>query len=84
MTPSLFNESYRNKASLAKVPREQAGISVPNLPQLNLKRAVVVDALYTVCRWSFHKDETFGAVAGRYRNHLPTDIPTDTDSIHFG
>ena len=42
-----------------------------------------MDAIYAVCRWSFLKDETFGAVARRYRNHLPTDIQNGTDSIHF-
>ena len=26
--------------------------------------------MYAVRRWSFHKDETFGAVARRYRNHI--------------
>ena len=73
------------KASLVKVMREKAGVSaVPNLPQQNMKTAVVVDAIYAVRRWSFHKDEIFGAVARRYMNHLPTNIPTDTDSIHFG
>ena len=54
---------------MVKVVREEAGVSaVPDLPQQNLKSAVVVDA---VRRWSFHKDETIGAVARRYRNHLP-------------
>ena len=62
---------------------EETLSAVPNLPQQNLKTAVVVDAMYAVQRWSFHKDETFGAVAQRYRNNMPTDIPTGTDSIHF-
>ena len=88
--PSLFNEdgtmrAAGTKASLVKILREETCVSaVPNLPQNNLKTAVVVYAIYDVHRWSFHKDETFGAVARRYRNHLPTDIPTDTDSIYFG
>ena len=42
-----------------------------------------MNAIYAVCRWSFLKDETFGAVARLYRNHLPTDIPNGTDSTHF-
>ena len=68
-----------------KVMREETGVSdVANLPQHNLKTAVVVDAMYAVRLWSFHKDETFAAVAPRrYRNHLPTDIPIGTDSKHF-
>ena len=87
--PSLFNEdgtmrAAGTKASLVKVMREETGVrAVPSLPQQNLKTAVVVDAMYAVRRWSFHKDETFGAVARRYRNNLLTDVPTGTDSIHF-
>ena len=53
------------------------------MSQQNLKTAVVVAAIYAVRRWVFHKDETNFAVGRRYRNHLPSDIPTDTDSIHF-
>ena len=87
---SLFNENdgtmraAGTKASLVKVLIEETCVTaVPNLPDQNLKTAVVVDAIYAVCRWSFFKDETFGAVARLYRNHLPTDIPNGTDSIHF-
>ena len=86
---SLFNENGTMRAagtnaSLVKVLREETYVTaVPNLPHQNLKTAVVVDAIYAVCRWSFLKDETFGAVARLYRNHLPTDIPNGTDSIHF-
>ena len=70
-------------ASPVKVLREETGVSaVPNLSQHNSKTAVVVDAMCIVRRWSFHKDDTFGAVARRYRN-MPTDIPTGSDSIHF-
>ena len=87
--PSLFNEDETMRAagtnaSPVKVLREETGVrAVPNLPQQNLKTAVVVDAMYAVRRCFFHKDETFGAAAKRYRNHLPTDMPTGTDSIHF-
>ena len=35
------------------------------------------------CRWSFHKDEPFGAVVRHYMNNLLTDIPTGTETIHF-
>ena len=83
--PSLFNEDGTMRAagtnvSPVKVIREETGVSaVPNQPQHNLKTAVVVGAMYAVRRWYFHKDETFGAVARRYRNHKPTDIPTGTD-----
>ena len=86
--PSLFNEDETMRAagtnaSPVKVLGEETGVrAVPNLPQQNLKTAVVVDAMYAVRRWFFHKDETFGAAAKHYRNHLPTDMPTGTDSIH--
>ena len=70
-------------ASPVKVLREATSVSaVPNLPQQNLQTAVVVDAMYAVRRWSFHKYDTFGAVARRYRN-MPTDILTGTDIMHF-
>ena len=86
---SLFNENGTmraagTKASLVKVLREETCVTaVPNLQHQSLKTAVVVDEIYAVCRWSFLKDETFGAVARLYRTHLPTDIPNGTDSIHF-
>ena len=86
---SLFHENGTmraagTKASLVKVLREETCVTaVPNLPHQNLKTAVVVDAIYAASRWSVLKDETFGAVARLYRNHLPTDIPNGIDSIHF-
>ena len=53
--PSLFNEDGTSatgtKANLVKVLREETVVSaVPNLPQHNLKTAVVVDAMYAVRR----------------------------------
>ena len=54
--PSLFNEdgttsTAGTKANLVKVLREETVVSaVPNLPQHNLKTAVVVDAMYAVRR----------------------------------
>ena len=46
------------RASLVKFMRDDSGVSaVSNLPQHNLKTAVVVDAMYAVRRWSFHKVE---------------------------
>ena len=59
--PSLFNEDETMRAagtnaSPVKVLREERGVrAVPNLPQQNLKTAVVVDAMYAVRRWFFHK-----------------------------
>ena len=59
---------------------------VPNLPQQNLKTAVVVDAKYMFVAGpsaktkSSARDEIFGEV---FRNHLPTDMPTGTHSIHL-
>ena len=54
--PSLFNEdgttsAAGTKANLVEVLREDTGVSaVPNLPQHNLKTAVVVDVMYAVRR----------------------------------
>ena len=54
--PSLFNEdgttsAAGTKANLVKVLRDETVVSaVPNLPQHNLKTAVVVDAMYAVRR----------------------------------
>ena len=48
------------KASLVKVLREEAGVSaVPNLPQQNLKTAVVVDAITVHTRGSTPNSRTF-------------------------
>ena len=71
---SLFNENGTmratggTKASLVKVQRlreETCVTAVPNPSHQNLKTAVVVDAIYAVCRWSFLKDETFGSAVAR-------------------
>ena len=54
--PSLVNEddttsAAGTNANLVKVLREETVVSaVPNLPQHNLKTAVVVDAMYAVRR----------------------------------
>ena len=54
--PSLFNEdgttsAAGTKANLVEALREDTGVSaVPNLPQHNLKTAVVVDVMYAVRR----------------------------------
>ena len=59
---SLVNENGTMRAagtnaSLFKVLREETCVTVvPNLPHQNLKTAVVVDAIYAVCRRSFLKD----------------------------
>ena len=57
---SLFKEDGTMRAaetnvSPIKVLREETVSAVPNLPKQNLKTAVVMDAMYAVQRWSFHK-----------------------------
>ncbi len=87
--PSLFSDDGTmrapgTKASLAKALKEETKVSsVPHLPQDQRKTAVVVDAMYAVRHWSFHKDETFGAIARRYQHNLLADVPDGTDIIHF-
>jgi len=47
------------------------------------KTAVIIDAMYAVQHWSFHKDETFGDIAQRYKKNLLNDIPDGTTIVHF-
>ena len=58
-------------------------VSVPDLPKEQRKTTVVVDAINAVRRWSFHKDEQFGAIATRYKNNLIQDVPAGTSVIHI-
>jgi len=63
--PALFNEdgsmrATRTESSLVKALKEETKIeSVPHAPQVDRKRAVIVDAIYSIRHWSFGKDETF-------------------------
>ena len=47
----------------------------------------VVDAMFAVRQWSedwsFHKGETFAAIAKRYLHNMLNDIPEGTANIHF-
>ena len=86
--PSLFQEdgSMRSgtKSSLLKVLKEETGISPhQNLPEDDESTAVVVDAMGSIRRWSFHKGESYGAIAERYFHQLMSEIPRYTCSIHF-
>lgn len=86
--PSLFKEdgSMRSgtNASLVKVLKEETKVTcVSDLPQDDNKTAVVVDAMCAIRRWSFHKGETFEAIAERYTNLLLKDVPVGTEIIHF-
>ena len=57
-------------------------ISVPDLPKEQRKTTVVVDGMRVVRRWSFHSDETFGAIARRYNDFINC-IPAGTISYTF-
>ena len=76
-----FRDCVKVKAVLPVMEKNTFTAETTNL--INMNWAVVVDAMYPVQRWSFHKDETFVVVARRYRNHIPIDIQTGTDIIHF-
>lgn len=57
--------------------------SVPQLPEEQHKTAGVVERMFVVRHWSFHKGETFGAIARRHLHNLLTDVPPCTDSMHL-
>ena len=86
---SLFNgdgtmRSAGAKANLVKTLKEETKVvSSPCLPKEHRKTAVVVDAMYAIRRWTFHKEEPFGSIATRYRNNLIQDVPAGTIIIHF-
>ena len=48
-----------------------------------MKTSVIVDAMFAIRHWSFHKDETFGEISRQYRHLLLLDVPSDTESIHL-
>ena len=58
-------------------------VSAPDLPKEQRKTTLVVVAIYAARRWSFHKDEQFGAIATRYKNNLIQDEPAGTSIIHI-
>jgi len=74
---SLFNEdgsmrSAGTKSTFVKALKEETKVSSsPSLPPEERKTAVVVDAMYAIRRWSFHKEETFSVIGKRHlHNHL--------------
>ena len=89
MAPSLFKENGEmrvagTKTCLVKVVKEKTKVqSYPDLTQNEGKTAVIVDAMYVIRQWSFHKDDTYEAIAERYRRNLLKSVPEGTDIIHF-
>ena len=86
--PSMFTEDGHmrtgNKANLIKAIEDETGLGlVSQLPGSEHKTAVMVDAMFAIRHWSFHKGETFGQIAQRFKHLLLSDIPSDTESIHF-
>ena len=72
------------KSTLIKALKaETQATTVPHILHDKLQTAVVVDAMFAVRQWSFHKGETFGAIAKRYLHNMLNDIPGGTASIHF-
>ena len=86
---SLFSgdETMRSagaKANLFKTLKEDTKVvSSPCLPKEHRKTAVVVDAMYPIPRWSFHKEEPFGSIGTRFRKNLIKDLPAGSSIIHF-
>ena len=86
--PSLFTSEGQmrtgNKANLIKAIKEETCVaSLSTLPETQYKTAVIVDAMFVICHWSFKKEETFGEIALRFQNLLLTDVPCNTELIHF-
>ena len=48
-----------------------------------LKTAMVLDAIFVICQWSFHKSETFEAIARQYLQYMLDKILEGTLSNHF-
>ena len=72
------------KDNLVKTLKEETNVvSYPCLPKEHRITAVVVDAMYAIRRWTFHKEEPFGSIATRYRKNLIQDVPAGTSIIHF-
>lgn len=63
---SLFSADWSTrvagmKSTLVTAFKEETEVnSVPHLPEELCKTVVVVDAIFAVRHWSFHKSETFG------------------------
>jgi len=70
------------KASLMKILKEETKMTTADLPQGDWKMTVVVDAMYTIRRWSFEKNQTFGDIV-RYKKQLLKDVPAGRKIIHF-
>lgn len=39
--------------------------------------------MHAIRQWSFQQEETFGAIARRYKHNLLNDVPPGTEIIHF-
>lgn len=89
MPPSLFDDEGNmraagTKASLVKALKESTGVTnVDSLPPTDQRTAIVFDAMFLIRKWSFHKGETFGAIADRYIQNLVYALPPGVDIMHF-
>ena len=72
------------KSSLVKTLKDETNVScATELPTEERKTAVVVDAMHAIRQSSFQQEETFGAIARRYKHNLLNDVPPGTEIIHF-
>ena len=90
--PSLFDDqgnmrSTGNKSSLVKALETDTNVQpleqIPESPSTKMSTSVIVDAMFSIRKWSFEKDTPFLNIANRYRRLLATHLPSDTRSIHF-
>ena len=91
--PAIFAEdgsmrSQGTKSTLVNVLKETSNVQASTAEDALVsgrvhKTGVIVDAMFAIRGWSFHKDELFLSVADRYLRNLLFDCPKGTDSIHF-
>ena len=82
--PSLFGGTGKmratgTKSSLVKGLMADTQTSCEStLPSPHMRTAVIVDATHVIRKLSFHKGESFAAIADRYKHHLLNDVPQNT------
>lgn len=87
--PSLLNEdgtrrTAGTKANLVKALKDETQVNAfSDLPQGEMKTAVVIDVMYATRHWSFKKGETFRTIASRYWYNLLMSVTEDTQIIHL-
>ena len=87
--PSLFDETGKMRATGTKsrlfkcmIADLQTSCESP-LPSPHMRTAIIVDVMHVIRNLSFHKGESFAAIADRYKHHLLNDVPQNTCVVHL-